>query len=131
WSKAFAFLVLADSCLCRTPKHFGNLSPICKPIATKSRRLSSPDQKFVESEVRRLLAEGIIEPSYSSWVAQVLATSNVNHKERMVVDYSRTVSRSTYLDAYPLPRIDELVEKISRYEIYTIIDLRIAYYQVL
>ncbi|KAA3675181.1 uncharacterized protein DEA37_0011386 [Paragonimus westermani] len=112
------------------PTLFGNLSPLCKPIATKSRRLSSPDQKFVESEVRRLLAERIIEPSCSSWRAQVLMTSNVNHKKRMVVDYSQTVNRSTYLDAYPLPRIDELVEKISQYEVYTTLDLQSAYHEV-
>ncbi|KAA3671022.1 uncharacterized protein DEA37_0003302, partial [Paragonimus westermani] len=95
------------------PTLFGNLSPLCKPIVTKSRRLNSPDQKFVESER-----------------ALVLVTSNVNHKKRMVVDFSQTVYRFTYLDAYPLTRIDELVEKISHYEIYTTLDLQSAHHQV-
>ncbi|KAA3676184.1 uncharacterized protein DEA37_0015108, partial [Paragonimus westermani] len=98
------------------PTLFGNLSHRCKPTSTKSRRVSSLDQKFVESEVRRLLAEGITERSCSSWIAEVLATSNVNNKKRVVMDYSQTVNRCTYLDAYPLPRIDEQVEKISQYE---------------
>ncbi|KAA3674997.1 uncharacterized protein DEA37_0001169 [Paragonimus westermani] len=40
------------------------------------------------------------------------------------MDYSQTVNRFTYLDAYPLPRIDELVGKISQYEIYTTLDLQ-------
>ncbi|KAA3682434.1 uncharacterized protein DEA37_0007583 [Paragonimus westermani] len=117
----------AREALCRNCNKVGYFQ---RPIATKSRRLSSSDQKFVESKVRRLLTEGIIEPSCSSWRAQILATFNVNHKKRMVVDYSRTVNRFTYLDAYPLPHIDELVEKISQYEIYTTLDLQSAYHQV-
>ena len=44
------------------PTLFGNLSSLCKPIATKSRRLTFSDQKFVESEVSRLIADRIIEP---------------------------------------------------------------------
>ena len=112
------------------PTLFGNLSSLCKPIATKSRRLTFSDQKFVESEVNRLLADGIIEPSNSPWRAQVLVTSTENHKRRMVVDYSQTINRFTYLDAYPLPRIDDLVERISQYDIYTTLDLKSAYHQV-
>ncbi|KAA3674998.1 uncharacterized protein DEA37_0001168, partial [Paragonimus westermani] len=77
-SKPAFFLYSLTAAYVEPPTLFGNLSPLCKLIATKSRRLSSPDQKFVESEVRRLLAEGIIELSCSSWRAQVLATSNVN-----------------------------------------------------
>ena len=34
------------------------------------------------------------------------------------------------MDAYPLPRIDDIVTKISKYEIFSTIDLRSAYHQV-
>ncbi|KAA3674316.1 uncharacterized protein DEA37_0003016 [Paragonimus westermani] len=40
------------------PTPFGDLSPLCKPSATKSRGLSSPDRKFVESEINH----GVIKP---------------------------------------------------------------------
>ena len=89
---------------------------LVKPIATKSRRFSKPDKDFIHSEVKRLLAEDIIEPSNSPWRAQVLVTTNDRQKKRLVVDYSQTINIYTELDAYPLPRIDEMVKKISSYE---------------
>ena len=87
---------------------FSNLTLDCKPIAVKSRRYTSSDDKFIESETQRLLAEGIIEPSTSSWRAQVLVTVDEKQKKQMVIDYSQTVNRFTQLDAYPLPRIDDM-----------------------
>ncbi|GAA48338.1 retrovirus-related Pol polyprotein from transposon opus [Clonorchis sinensis] len=113
-----------------SPSLFANLSPDCKPVATKSRRHHPDDEKFIRAEVDRLLQEGIIEPSTSPWRAQVLVTKNVNHKRRMVVDYSQTINRFTYLDAYPLPRLDKMIEEISHYEVYSTLDLLSAYHQV-
>lgn len=48
----------------------------------------------------------------------------------MVVDYSQTVNRFTMLDAYPLPKIKELVNKVAQYKVYCTIDLKSAYHQV-
>ena len=113
-----------------SPSLFTNLSPDCKPIATKSRRHSPEDEQFIISEVNRLLNDGIIEASTSPWRAQVLVTKNLNHKKRMVVDYSQTINRFTYLDAYPLPRLDQMIETISRYTVFSTLDLQSAYHQV-
>ena len=70
------------------PSLFQNLTQDCNPIATKSRRHSELDERFIEPEVRKLLKEGIIEPSSSPWRAQVLVTSGDRHKKRLVIDYS-------------------------------------------
>ena len=59
------------------------------------------------------MKEGIIEPSTSPWRAQVVVTKDDNHKKRLVVGYSETINRFTILDAYPLPHIDETVNKIA------------------
>ena len=112
------------------PSLFANLSPNCKPIATKSRRYSSEDRNFISKETQKLLSEGIIEPSNSPWRAQVVVTVNENHKKRMVIDYSQTINRYTQLDAYPLPRINEIVNKVARYKYYSTIDLKSAYHQI-
>ena len=48
----------------------------------------------------------------------------------MVVDYSQTINRFTQLDAFPLPRINELVSGIAQYKVFSTIDLRSAYHQV-
>ena len=73
--------------------------------------------------MKRLLKENITEPSKSPWRAQVLITTNENHKKRIVVDYSQTINRYTQLDAYPLPRTDEMVSDITKYRIFSTLDL--------
>ena len=113
-----------------SPDLFSNLTADIHPIATKSRRYSYEDRKFIDAEVQRLLGEGVIEPSTSPWRAQVVVTRNENHKKRMVIDYSQTINRFTLLDAYPLPRIDDTVNTIAQYRIFSTIDLRSAYHQV-
>ena len=36
------------------------------------------------------------------------------HKKRMGVDYSQTINIFTELDAYPLPRIDDMVNGLAK-----------------
>ena len=109
---------------------FKNLTPDCKPVATPSRRFSKEDLDFIESEVEQLLLEDVIEISDSPWRAQVVITSSENRRKRMVVDFSKTINRFTMLDAYPLPRIEDIVHSIANYRIFSVIDLSKAYYQV-
>lgn len=109
------------------PYLFSNLHPNVKPIADKSRNYSREDAAFIKAEVQKLLKEGTIEPSKSPWRAQVLVVGRP--KKRMVVDYSRTINRFTQLDAYPLPKMSELVRKIANYNVYSTLDLQSAYHQ--
>ena len=111
------------------PLLFANLTPDCKPVATKSRRYSAGDRAFIQSEVQRLLREGIIESSTSPQRAQVVVVWT-RQKNRMVVDYSQTINRFTQLDTYPLPRITDMVNQIAQYKVYSTIDLKSAYHQL-
>ena len=91
---------------------FANLSKDSHPIATKSQRFSRVDKLFIQSEIKKLLNGAIIEPSNSAWgAAQIVITTNERHKKRMCVDYSQTINKLTYLDAYPLPRIDDQINE--------------------
>ena len=112
------------------PPLFQYLSADCKPVATKSRRYSKEDKDFITAEVQQLLEKGIIEPSDSPWSAQVVVTRNERHRKRLVIDYSQTINRFTQLDAYSLPRIDDTINKIAQYKVFSTIDLKSAYHQV-
>ena len=107
-----------------------NIAADAKPIATKSRRFNERDQKFIDQEIHRLKEDGIIEESSSPWRAQVHVVREENHKTRMVVDYSRTINRYTALDAYPMKRIDDLVHSMSKYTVFSSLDLKSAYHQL-
>ena len=112
------------------PSLFSYLKDDCKPVVTKSRRYAQCDQEFINSEIERLTKEDIIEPSCSPWRAQVLVTANERHKKRMVIDYSQTINRFTLLDAYPLPKIDQMIQEIAQYEVFSALDLKSAYHQI-
>ncbi|KAL7630179.1 UNVERIFIED_CONTAM: hypothetical protein RMT77_019682 [Armadillidium vulgare] len=111
------------------PRVFSSLSSDCRPKATKSRKFGVKDSDFIRSEINRLLSEDIIENSQSPWRAQVLIV-NQRNKRPLVIDYSQTINKFTYLDAYPLPSIDDLVNKIANYKFFSTIDLKSAYHLV-
>ena len=112
------------------PKLFYNIKEDCRPIACKSRKYSDSDKLFISEEVSKLLKAGIIERSHSPWRAQVLITNDDRHRRRMVIDYSRTINKFTELDAYPLPRLDDMAFQVSRYKVYSALDLKSAYHQI-
>ena len=114
------------------PSLFSNLLPDCKPTASKSRRFSKDDQHIIQQEVSKLLSEGIVEISSSPWRAQVVVASYPldRHKKRLCIDYSETINQYTDLDAYPLPRIGDMVHDLAAYKVYSTFDLKTAYHQV-
>ena len=107
------------------PSLFPNLSGSCKLIAVKSRQYSNSDREFIDQEIQQLLSEGIIEPSVSPWHAQVVVAEDLKnrHKKRLCVDYLDTINIYTGLDAYPIPRIDGIVNILSKYQVFSIFDL--------
>ena len=112
------------------PPLFQFLAPECNPIASKPRRYCMEDKGFIATEINELLQEGIIEPSESPWRAQVVVTRSERHRKRLVIDYSETINRFTQLDAYPMPRIDDTVNQIAQYTVFSTVDLKSAYHQI-
>ena len=111
------------------PSLFEHKHPDIEPIRAKRRRYSHEDTMFIQQEVDRLLSQGIIEPSTSPWRAQCVITRNENHKKRLCVDYSETINRYTYVDAYPLPLISDIINEIAQYDVHTTVDMESAYHQ--
>ena len=60
----------------------------------------------------------------------MVVTKGENHKKQMVIDYSQTVNRFTLLDAFPLPRINDQINAIAQYSVFSTIDLCSAYHQI-
>jgi len=98
------------------------------PITTPSRR-NYQDRDFIKAEIGRMLKEDIIQESRSPWRAQSFVAKK-GEKKRLVIDYSQTINKFTPLDAYPMPKIDDLVQKVASNSFFSTIDLREAYHQV-
>ena len=99
------------SALVDTPSLFFNIDSASKPITTKSKRCGEGDRLFIQTEIEKMIKEGVIEESTFPWRAHVLIVTNERQRKRLVVDYSRTINRFTRLDAYPLPRMDDFAIK--------------------
>ena len=95
---------------------FEHLTPNCKPVTSKRRDYSKADRSFISNQVQQLLDDDIIEPSLSPWRAQVVVVKGKHHKKRMCVDYSETINKYTYLDAYPLSNVQNIINEVSQYK---------------
>lgn len=72
---------------------------------------------------------GFIRPSNSPWATPCLLVPKKNGKDRMVVDY-RELNKVTKKDAYPLPRLDELLDFLGKAAWFSSVDCMQGYYQV-
>ena len=80
-------------------------------------------------ELAEMEKEGVIEPSMSEWAYQVVLVKKKDGSLRMCVDYRRlnSVSRA---DAYPMPHIDELIDRLGKAQYISTMDLSRGYWQV-
>ena len=73
--------------------------------------------------------DGIIEPSASEWASPIVLVPKKDDSLRMCVDYHRLNSMSV-VDAYPTPRIDDLIDRLRSAKYMTTLDLTRGYWQV-
>jgi hypothetical protein len=81
-----------------------------------------------EKQLSELLEKGFIQPSKSPYGAPILFVRKKNGKLRMCVDY-RALNRITVKNRYPLPRIDELLDRLHGARIFSKLDLQSGYWQ--
>ena len=72
---------------------------------------------------------GVIEDSCSAWASPVVLIPKPDGSIRFCIDY-RKVNDLTVPDARPLPRVDDLIDKIGAARFKTKIDLSRGYWQV-
>lgn len=89
-------------------------------------RLSEVELKALREFLDEYLAKGFIRPSKSPGGAPVLFIKKKDGSLRLCVDY-RGLNNITKKDRYPLPRIDELLDRLCRAYIFTKLDLRSGY----
>lgn len=119
-----------------------------KPVKESQRRLNPSMQAVVRDEVLKLLKEGIIFPvATSEWVSPVHVvpkkggvTVELNAKGeevavrkttgwRMCIDF-RKLNQATKNDHFPLPFVDQMLERLAGFEYYCLLDGLSGYYQI-
>ncbi len=64
-------------------------------------------------ELDEMERNGVIEPSQSEWFAPIAVVKKKDGNIRLCVDY-RWLNAITPVDAYPMPRTDELIDRLER-----------------
>ena len=88
-------------------------------------RIPHAYREKVEMEIQVMLG-GIITPSNSEWSSPVVLVKKKDGSLRLCVNYRRLNSVSES-DAYPMPRIDDLIDKLGEARFISTLDLTRGY----
>jgi len=110
-------------------KHGIDLKKGAKLVSQKAYRESEENRKIIKGEIEKMLKDGIIRESKGSYPSPVVIVGKKDGTKRFCVDY-RKLNQETKTDAYPLPRMDDLLEKFRTAKWFTAIDLASGYWQI-
>jgi Reverse transcriptase (RNA-dependent DNA polymerase) len=100
-----------------------------KPTAKPAFRLSPAEMDELKTQLGLLLEKELIRPSVSPWGAPVLFAPKKDGGLRMCRDY-RALNKLTVKNKCPIPRIDEIFDRLQGAAHFTSLDLRSGYYQI-
>lgn len=99
------------------------------PVRQKSYRIPERLIPLLQKEIKLMLELGIIEVSCSEWCSPIVLVPKKDGTLRFCIDF-RYLNAVSNFDPYPMPRIDDLVERVGRARYITTLDLSKGYWQV-
>ena len=115
--------------VCKLREHAIDTGDI-PPIYLRPYRKSMSERETLKNEIKIMLDAGIIEPSRSPWSSPVVLVPKKNGKKRFCVDY-RKLNLVTKSIQWPLPRIQDIMDRLAGSSIFTTWDLTSGYWQML
>lgn len=104
------------------------------PIHTKTYRYPQIHKAEVEKQINEMLADGIIQNSISPWTSPIWIVpkkldASGKKKWRVVIDY-RKLNEKTVDDKFPIPLIEEILDRLGRSTYFTTLDLKSGFHQI-
>ena len=99
------------------------------PIRQQFRRLSPEKRVEMRALLDDMLHKNLITPTKSPWAAPIVLVKKKDGTSRFCVDY-RQINAVTRKDAYPLPRVDDILETLAGSQLFSTLDLGSGYWQV-
>ncbi len=92
-------------------------------------RLGPKEKEEVHKQVADLLQRGLIRPSTSPFGSPVLFVPKPDGTQRMCIDY-RELNKITIKKRYPMPRIDDLFDRLQGAKYFSSLDLMSGCHQI-
>ena len=99
------------------------------PIKLRPQRISPIEEEIIRKEVQVMKDASIIRTSKSPWAFPVVLVPKPDGSIRFCIDY-RKLNAITKKDVYPLPRIDDTLDKLAGKRIFSTMDLASGYWQI-
>ncbi|GFX86639.1 retrovirus-related Pol polyprotein from transposon 297 [Trichonephila clavipes] len=98
-------------------------------VRTKPYRMSRRQNEILKNEINRMLKLGIIEVGESDYMSPMILVEVAGKEPRPCIDYRKLngIIRTEY---FPLPNIEERVEKVSAAKFITVLNLSEGYWQI-
>ena len=113
----------------REHDHRIELIPGSQPPSKPAYRLSLTELDELRKQLDTLLEHGFIRASRSPFGAPMLFDKKKDGSLRMCIDY-RALNQVTIKNKYPLPRVDELLNRLAGARYFSKIDLQSGYHQI-
>jgi len=99
------------------------------PVRKGPNRVSHFERQEINAQVKDYLKRGIIVESISPYSSPVVLQKKKDGSFRFCVDY-RKLNELTHVDHYPLPRMDDIFDRMSGAKYISTLDLLQGYHQI-
>lgn len=100
-----------------------------RPICQHPYRVSPKEREAIGNQVKEMLKDDVIQPSASPWASPVVLVKKKDQTLRFCIDY-RKLNAVTKRDVYPLPRIDDTLDRLRDAKFFSCLDLKNGYWQI-
>ena len=99
-----------------------------RPVKQHPYQLPQAYRGIIRTQLKEMVA-GIIEPSSSEWASPIVLVGKKDGTVQMCVDYRKVIAIAL-TSAYPMPRIDDLIDQLGSAKYLTTLHLARGYWQV-
>jgi hypothetical protein len=99
------------------------------PVYSNARRLPYAHKEIVQQQITSWLNDGLIRPSNSNYASPIVLAKKKDGTHRICVDF-RLLNKKIIREAYPIPSMDEQIDKLQTCKIFSTLDLKNGFLHV-